>query len=72
MFKFLEEWVVNNFWLEWFKVYKMDYGQEEVVVVYGYDFCSYFIIVIKIEGDDQGWVKVVYIVDVCWEKDGQG
>jgi glutamate synthase (NADPH) small chain len=62
----------DNPWPEWPKVYKMDYGQEEAAAKFGADPRAYLTTATKFEGDDQGNVTAIHIVDVKWEKNEQG
>ncbi len=62
----------NNPWPEWPKVYKMDYGQEEAAAKFGSDPRAYLTTATKFEGDDQGNVTGIHIVQVQWEKNEQG
>ncbi len=63
------ERAANNPWPEWPKVYKLDYGQEEAEAVYGHDPRQYLTTATRFEEDNDGHIKAVHTVDVCWEKD---
>ncbi len=62
----------NNPWPEWPKTYKMDYGQEEAAAKFGDDPRVYLTTATHFEGDADGKVKAVHVVDVEWKKDDQG
>ncbi len=62
----------DNPWPEWPKVYKMDYGQEEAAAKFGHDPRAYLTTAAKFEGDDQGHVTGIHIVQVQWDKNEQG
>jgi len=56
----------DNPWPEWPKVYKMDYGQEEAAAKFGADPRTYLTTATKFEGDAQGHVKAVHLVQIEW------
>jgi glutamate synthase (NADPH/NADH) small chain len=62
----------GNPWPEWPKVYKMDYGQEEAAARFGDDPRVYLTTATHFEGDADGNVKAVHVVDVEWKKDDKG
>ena len=62
----------DNPWPEWPKVYKMDYGQEEVAAKFGADPRVYLTTATKFEGDEHGQVKAVHTVQVEWSRNDQG
>ena len=62
----------NNPWPEWPKTYKMDYGQEEAAAKFGDDPRVYLTTATHFEGDANGNVKSVHVVDVEWKKDDKG
>ncbi len=62
----------DNPWPQWPKVYKVDYGQEEAMTVFGADPRNYCINTKKIVGDENGHVKEVHTVGVNWERDSSG
>jgi glutamate synthase (NADPH/NADH) small chain len=66
------ERAANNPWPEWPKVYKMDYGQEEAAAKFGADPRVYLTTATHFEGDENGHVKAVHVVDVEWRKDEKG
>jgi glutamate synthase (NADPH/NADH) small chain len=62
----------NNPWPEWPKTYKMDYGQEEAAARFGDDPRVYLTTATHFEGDENGNVKAVHVVNVEWKKDDKG
>jgi len=66
------ERAANNPWPEWPKVYKMDYGQEEAAAKFGADPRVYLTTATHFEGDENGQVKAVHVIDVEWRKDDKG
>jgi glutamate synthase (NADPH) small chain len=62
----------DNPWPEWPKVYKMDYGQEEAAAKFGDDPRVYLTTATKFEGDENGNVKAVHVVNVEWKKNDKG
>jgi len=70
--KLPSERAADNPWPEWPKVYKMDYGQEEAAALYGSDPRTYLTTATHFEGDADGNVKAVHVVDVQWERNDKG
>ncbi len=66
------ERAADNPWPQWPKVYKMDYGQEEAAAVFGADPRKYLVTAKKFEGDANGQVKAVHLVNIEWQKDEKG
>ena len=62
----------DNPWPQWPKVYKMDYGQEEVADKFGADPRQYLVTARKLIGDEKNHVKAIQIVKVEWQKDEKG
>ena len=62
----------GNPWPEWPKTYKMDYGQEEAAAKFGDDPRVYLTTATHFEGDENGNVKAVHVVNVEWKKDEKG
>lgn len=62
----------NNPWPEWPKVYNMDYGQQEAAAKFGDDPRVYLTTATHFEGDENGNVKAVHVVNVEWKKDDKG
>src|SRR4029077_19321297 len=67
-----DERAPDNPWPQWPKVYRLDYGQEEVAAVFGEDPRKYLVTAKKFESDEKGHVKAVHIVNVEWQKDDKG
>lgn len=61
----------DNPWPEWPRVCKTDYGQEEVIEVYGRDPRIYESTVKEFIKDKNGSIKAVKIVKLEWEKDAR-
>ena len=62
----------DNPWPEWPKIYRLDYGQEEVAAKFGADPRIYLTTAKKFVGDDKGQVKEIVTVEVKWEKNEKG
>jgi glutamate synthase (NADPH/NADH) small chain len=62
----------DNPWPEWPKIYRLDYGQEEVKARFGDDPRVYLTTGEKFVGDEQGNVKEMHIYDVEWTKNENG
>jgi len=62
----------DNPWPEWPKVYAMDYGQQEAAAKFGADPRVYLTTATKFEGDANGHVKAVHLVQVEWTKNDKG
>jgi glutamate synthase (NADPH/NADH) small chain len=62
----------DNPWPEWPKVYKMDYGQEEAAAKFGADPRIYLTTATKFEGDANGQVKAIHLVNIEWGKNDKG
>jgi glutamate synthase (NADPH) small chain len=62
----------DNPWPEWPKIYRLDYGQEEAAAKFGDDPRVYTTTATKFEGDEQGNVKAVHVVQVAWQKNDKG
>jgi glutamate synthase (NADPH/NADH) small chain len=59
----------DNPWPQWPKVYRLDYGQEEAKALWGDDPRRYAVQTTKFEGDAEGQVQALHIVQVEWVKD---
>ena len=57
-----------NPWPEFPKVYNLDYGQEEAKAKYGDDPREYAVMTKAFEGDKEGKVTAITLVDVEWQK----
>lgn len=66
------ERAADNPWPEWPKVYRLDYGQEEVAARFGADPRIYLTTVKKCVGDSEGCVKELVTVEIQWEKNDRG
>lgn len=62
----------DNPWPEWPKIYRVDYGQEEAAARFGADPRVYLTTATRFEGDADGQVKAVHLVDVEWTRNDQG
>ncbi len=62
----------DNPWPEWPKVYKMDYGQEEAAALFGADPRIYLTTATKFEGDENGHLKAIHLVNIEWTKNEKG
>jgi len=62
----------DNPWPEWPKTYKMDYGQEEAAAKFGDDPRVYLTTAKKFEGDANGNVKAIHLVQIKWDKNEKG
>ena len=64
-----DERAVNNPWPEWPKVCKTDYGQQEVIAVFGHDPREYQTTVKEFKKDKNGNVKQAVLVKLEAKKD---
>ena len=62
----------DNPWPEWPKTYKLDYGQEEAKAKFGEDPRIYLTTATKFEGDADGNLKAVHLVNIEWAKNDKG
>lgn len=62
----------NNPWPEWPKVYKLDYGQEEFLALYGRDPREYLVTAKRFLGGESGQVTGIETVQVEWVRDEKG
>ena len=62
----------DNPWPEWPKIYRLDYGQEEVAARFGADPRVYLTTAKKFTDDGKGHVKEIVTVEVKWEKNEKG
>jgi len=56
----------DNPWPQWPKVYKLDYGQEEAKALWGADPRQYAVTTKRFEGDDQGRVTGLHLMEIEW------
>jgi glutamate synthase (NADPH/NADH) small chain len=59
----------DNPWPQWPKVYRLDYGQEEVQAIFGQDPRTYLITTKKFVGDQDGHVRELHTMQIEWVKD---
>ncbi|KAH9646422.1 NADH-dependent glutamate synthase 1 [Citrus sinensis] len=62
----------GNPWPQWPRVFRVDYGHQEVAAKFGKDPRSYEVLTKRFIGDENGVVKGLEIVRVHWEKDTSG
>jgi len=62
----------DNPWPEWPKVYRLDYGQEEAAAKFGADPRIYLTTATKFEGDTEGNLKAIHLVNIEWTKNDKG
>jgi len=67
-----EERAPDNPWPQWPKVYRLDYGQEEAVAVFGRDPRAYSIMTKRFLGDENGHLRAVQTVEVSLQKGSNG
>jgi glutamate synthase (NADPH/NADH) small chain len=66
------ERAADNPWPQWPKVYKLDYGQEEVAARFGDDPRRYLVTATRFIADGVGQVQAMEIVNVEWARDERG
>src|SRR5262249_5995988 len=64
-----EQRAPDNPWPQWPKVYRLDYGQEEALALFGRDPREYCITTKKFIGDDRGHVMELHTMRVEWSRD---
>lgn len=62
----------DNPWPQYPRVYKLDYGQEEAMSVFGEDPRRYEVLTKKFAGDGKGNLKELHTVAIEWKKDSSG
>jgi len=62
----------DNPWPQWPKVYRLDYGQEEAVAVFGRDPRAYSIMTRRFLGDENGHLRAVQTVEVNLDRGNNG
>ncbi|MBA0744480.1 hypothetical protein Gogos_007097 [Gossypium gossypioides] len=62
----------GNPWPQWPRIFRVDYGHQEAATKFGKDPRSYEVLTKRFIGDDNGTVKGLEVVRVCWEKDASG
>jgi len=58
----------NNPWPQWPRVYRVDYGHEEVAAKWGKDPRDYAIESVQFNDDDNGNLKSITVIQVDWSK----
>lgn len=67
-----DERAPDNPWPQWPKVYRLDYGHEEVAAIFGKDPREYSIMSKRFIGDEEGHVRGVETVKIEWVRDPSG
>ncbi|KAF8380054.1 hypothetical protein HHK36_027524 [Tetracentron sinense] len=62
----------GNPWPQWPRIYRLDYGHQEAATKFGKDPRSYEVLTKRFVGSENGAVKGLEVVQVCWEKDASG
>ena len=62
----------DNPWPQWPKVYRLDYGQEEVAAVFGQDPRTYCVMSKRFVGDAEGHVRGVESMEIEWASNNGG
>ncbi|XP_029149773.1 glutamate synthase [NADH], amyloplastic isoform X3 [Arachis hypogaea] len=62
----------GNPWPQWPRIFRVDYGHQEAAAKFGKDPRSYEVLTKRFVGDENGVVKGLEVVRVCWEKDQTG
>jgi glutamate synthase (NADPH) small chain len=62
----------DNPWPQWPKVFRIDYGHEEAVALFGHDPRSYCIMSKRFVGDEDGQIRGVETVQIRWDKGDNG
>nr|XP_009415149.1 PREDICTED: glutamate synthase 1 [NADH], chloroplastic-like isoform X1 [Musa acuminata subsp. malaccensis] len=62
----------GNPWPQWPRIFRVDYGHQEATAKFGKDPRSYQVLTKRFVGDENGVVKGLEVVQVCWEKDSGG
>ena len=62
----------DNPWPQWPKVYKLDYGQEEALGIFGDDPRTYQIMTKEFVGDENGRLQAVRTIQIAWRSNGHG
>lgn len=63
---------LSVFLLQWPRIFRVDYGHQEVAAKFGKDPRSYQVLTKRFVGDENGVVKGLEVVRVQWEKDASG
>ncbi|XP_031391679.1 glutamate synthase 1 [NADH], chloroplastic isoform X1 [Punica granatum] len=62
----------GNPWPQWPRIFRVDYGHQEAANKFGKDPRTYEVLTKRFIGDENGAVKGLEVVRVCWEKDASG
>ncbi|KAK4273901.1 hypothetical protein QN277_017207 [Acacia crassicarpa] len=62
----------GNPWPQWPRIFRVDYGHQEVATKFGKDPRCYEVLTKRFVGDENGTVKGLEVVRVRWEKDETG
>ena len=62
----------DNPWPQWPRVYRLDYGQEEVATVFGQDPRIYCVMSKQFIGDADGYVRGVQSMQIEWNSNNNG
>src|SRR5258705_12288203 len=62
----------DNFWPQWPKIHRVDYGHEEAINVWGRDPRSYSIMSKRFLGDAEANVEGIQTIQVDWAKGNNG
>ncbi|MEX0777540.1 MAG: glutamate synthase subunit beta [Phycisphaeraceae bacterium] len=66
------ERAADNPWPTWPRIYRVDYGHEEVAAIFGNDPREYCVLSKEFVDDGNGHVKAIKTVRVQWKKDAAG
>lgn len=55
--------------MQWPRIFRVDYGHQEAAAKFGKDPRSYEVLTKRFIGDENGVVKGLEVIRVCWEKD---
>uniref|UniRef100_A0A0R0EV06 Glutamine amidotransferase type-2 domain-containing protein n=1 Tax=Glycine max TaxID=3847 RepID=A0A0R0EV06_SOYBN len=59
----------GNPWPQWPRIFRVDYGHQEAAAKFGKDPRSYEVLTKRFIGDENGVLKGLEVIRVCWEKD---
>ncbi|XP_017430016.1 glutamate synthase [NADH], amyloplastic isoform X2 [Vigna angularis] len=62
----------GNPWPQWPRIFRVDYGHQEAAEKFGKDPRSYEVLTKRFVGDENGVLKGLEVIRVCWEKDETG
>ena len=63
---------MNRKWPQWPRVFRVDYGHQEVITKFGKDPRLCEVLTKRFIADDNGNVKGLELISVKWEKDESG